>query len=135
MFRRTPSVALLAAPNSLSSAMSFKFRSFQVTTSFPSWSGLYLAAKPVASCCMYRPTLNLRAVMPLPDTSKATPNRGAQFLQFGRFSIASNERAGTKRPAGAVWAGTDPRIASNRMPGFSVTRLSVHESCRNTPTR
>ena len=33
--------------------------------------------------------------------------RTVTSFQFGRLSTPANERAGTKRPAGAVWAGID----------------------------
>ena len=33
--------------------------------------------------------------------------RTVTSFQFGRFSTPPNVRAGTKRPAGAVWSGID----------------------------
>jgi hypothetical protein len=75
----------------------------------------------------------LRAVRPLPKTSSTAEKRGAQSFQLGRFSIASNRRAGTKRPAGDSLASTWALMFSQRMPAFTVSRLSRHESCTYTP--
>src|SRR5262249_52797496 len=133
MFLRMPSVLLAARPSSLSSAMSSRLRSLHVTISLVSTIGLYLVGKFVASCCMYLPKLPLIAVLPSPNRSYAAPNRGAVFFQFGRSGIAAKLRSGTKRPAPIDCPGTDPRKISKRMPGLSVSRLIVHESCTYNP--
>src|SRR5712691_3579325 len=80
---------------------------FHVLTSIDVASGLYFEANDVASRWTYFPALPLIAVLPVPNTSYAAPNRGDQLDHFGRSGMAAKVRAGTKRPAGELCAGID----------------------------
>ena len=84
---------------------------------------------PVVRARLYRLSEYLIAVFAFPNTSYTAANRGAGFLQFGRFSIPANVRSGTNRPAGDVAGSTWALSASQRMPALTVSRFSVHESC------
>src|SRR5205085_6003570 len=48
----------------------------------------------VVTACTNRPTVNLRAVLPLPKRSYASPMRGLTSHHAGAFSTAGNDRAG-----------------------------------------
>src|SRR5712691_9349433 len=69
--------------------------------------GLNVLTSVNGSCATNFPTLPLRAVLPFPNRSYATPTRGIQSLHLGTSLMALNWRAGTQVPAAADCAGID----------------------------
>src|SRR5712691_11743343 len=85
-------------------------------------------AIPVVLERTYRLMPALIAVLPSPNGSHATPNRGLRSFQFGTSSTAAKVRAGTSGPAGSLIAGTDSWTQSNRNPALIVKRPTRHWS-------
>src|SRR5215831_19610225 len=76
-----PKLGLLLGPISLSCAISSPFKSVHVRVSVDTAIGLKRLSTVLTSGVMYFPTLNLRAVLPLPNTSYAAPRRGDHDFQ------------------------------------------------------
>src|SRR5687768_17295321 len=104
--RRTPKLALLVGPISISCAISSPFRSSQLRGSLAIDTGLYVEAKPGPCDCTYFPIVPLIAVLPLPNRSYDAPNLGETSFQFGTLGTRANRRSGTNRPAGEICSGT-----------------------------
>src|SRR4029079_10597027 len=90
-------------------------------------------------------TLNLTAVLPVPNTSYEMPTRGLRSFQFvtrpthpfARSFLpsgqVSNLTSGLNVPAGSVSGSRAPMNQSQRSPALIVARLIVQRSWANTP--